>query len=190
VKTLSAPIARTSLTHRRTIAMRAAYAVIVSAVSLTGTLAAGYFFVSLASGSRVSLSELMREDYLWPIAAIATAIALGVVGMLHFIESRTVRSSAHPRTGMNADLSRPSQSQNMTEVVKRMVRNVERLNEVECDLIHKISVGGRVDLQTDRLITEMRICTNRLLAQLQELDVEDTADRPNGDIVRQPVYRA
>lgn len=51
----------------------------------------------------------------------------------------------------------------------RLNRSTERLVSVERDLIRKISENYAIDRGTYRLMTEVQICTNRILSQLQDL---------------------
>ena len=62
------------------------------------------------------------------------------------------------------------------------MRSAERLNDVEHELIRKISAFD-TDLTTDKLIAEIQICTNRMLKQLEEVRSQD-ADPNEKEISR------
>jgi hypothetical protein len=62
----------------------------------------------------------------------------------------------------------------------KLKRSAERLNNVEQDLIRKISAFD-TDLTTDKLIAEIQICTNRMLKQLEEVSLQDN-DPDKSDI--------
>ena len=52
----------------------------------------------------------------------------------------------------------------------KLNRDTERLVSVEQDLIRRISENYDIDRRTYRLMTEIQICTNRILGQLQDME--------------------
>jgi hypothetical protein len=61
--------------------------------------------------------------------------------------------------------------------ILHLIRSAERLDHVERDLIRQISSRHGVDRTTQRLLTEMRICTNRLRGQISDLERLDGPGR-------------
>ena len=157
------------------------YVLSVFAVALAGTLVAGYAFVNGITETQHSLDEIFRGDFLWLLVAVSAAITLGVCGLLLFIETRLsdwkVPFHEHDRKDHNlfslTDSSDPDSD--LTSRLLRLNRYAERLRNVEQDLIRSISENYEIDLPTRRLLTEMQVCTNRLLGQLSAIDRSEPA---------------
>jgi hypothetical protein len=107
----------------------------------------------------------------------SVVLALAVFAVIsRRITSRSNRqaaenSSMEPGSTANG-VSRKTLTLYRTERLNKMTRSVKRLDEVEHDLISKITRSEKTDQPTVRLIAEMRICTNRILAQLGDMERE------------------
>jgi len=65
----------------------------------------------------------------------------------------------------------------------KLNRSTERLASVEQDLIRRISENYDVDRRTYRLMTEIQICTNRILNQLREIEcVESVVSEDSSNV--------
>ncbi len=83
-----------------------------------------------------------------------------------------VRKQAHSPTGVHEGRH-----------LLKLNRNTRRLVSVEQDLIRRISENYDIDRRTHRLMTEIQICTNRILSQLEEMEnVERVADDEPSDM--------
>jgi hypothetical protein len=69
-------------------------------------------------------------------------------------------------------------SAGVSKQILRMTRNAERLHRVETDLIRKVCEIENADAPTARLMAELQICSNRMRAQLHDLDESVDAVSP------------
>ena len=151
--------------HRRFITLTT-HASIVFAMSLAGSLVAGYFFLNYVAHDRVPFSRLLQAELLLPQIAVAMAITLGAGVIVMLSVQRRSRDSHEPdeqaeRSAAESDLSTP---------ILRLHRNAERLNSVEHSLMVRMSHCEAVDLNTRSMLAEMQMCTKRLMGGLAELD--------------------
>ena len=58
--------------------------------------------------------------------------------------------------------------------ILRLFRNVERLDDVEKDLIRRLAENHLTDPKTERLLSEVQICTCRLLKQLSDFHLDNS----------------
>lgn len=100
-------------------------------------------------------------------AAIATLAAAGLALAVRLLLVRdqadlptTLSDTTPPDTSPDADATSPA--------LDRARRSARRLNAVEEELIRRIYDSYRMDKQTHRLLTEMRICSNRVMRQIEE----------------------
>jgi len=153
----------------------------VFAVALAGTVAAGYLFAVRIAGQQFDISNLLQGEFLWPLIGVSVAITLGLSWVLLFIETRLSRypdvpvQNDEPESASEAG-NRIQHGYSDREYSLRLLklkRNADRLNEVEQDLIRKLSEGHEMDIATEQLLTEIQICTHRLMAQLADLQRND-----------------
>ena len=67
--------------------------------------------------------------------------------------------------------------------ILRITQSAERLDRVEKDLIRQISLNYEIDASTKRLLTELRVTTNRLRGQIAEIERADRASSDEIDLV-------
>jgi hypothetical protein len=149
------------------------YVVLISVLSFAASILAlvtltRYFPAAEAEaynllGIKFSLLQLV-------IAMILAATLQTVLIYLAFRRQRQPRAGREPRTGSTAADSRSGRS----DRVLRLTRSAERLHRIEEDLIRKIADDYPTDKRTQRLLTEMQICTNRILVQLGDLQQPGT----------------
>ena len=166
------------MTNRTPNLLSVGYVISVFAVSLTATVAAGYFFVARTAGERLAVAELLSGDFIGPLVAIAAAITLGVCGLSHFIdETIRQRQDQSETAAANTPPSPAKQSSGPppTSHLLRLKRSAERLHVVEDDLIRRLA-DVDMDRPTLDLITQMQICTSRLIRQIADVSEDNTSD--------------
>ena len=124
---------------------------------------------------------LQGADYLVLLMAVITTVTAGITALPPMFslvsQARRSRVTTPDRAGAEKrDDAIPKKDSSVTatpgrEIIKLM-RSAERLNNVEQELIRKISAFD-TDLTTDKLIAEIQICTNRMLKQLEEVSLQD-----------------
>ena len=143
----------------------------VFGISCAVTLPLLHWLLERAVGRSFYWHNLFRGDLLWPTFALVSAVTFANYVTLPFLTKRTgVSSSNSPSiepTDTPADVSPMAESQSRD--LERLNRSAERLDMVEQDLIRKISDTFTIDSTTQHLLTEMRICTNRLRGQLSDI---------------------
>jgi hypothetical protein len=82
----------------------------------------------------------------------------------------TRRSEGKPAVSSSGDSNREPSEERRSGQILKLVRNAERLNAVEQDLIRKLGQSHRADRATEKLLCEMQICTCRMMAQLADID--------------------
>lgn len=108
------------------------------------------------------------------VAVVLTAATCLTVAWL-VIQRRDDSGNKNGRTrasidGDICDSCGRRRSAQVSKQILRMTRNAERLRRVETDLIRKVYELDETDPPTARLIAELQICSNRMRAQLNELD--------------------
>jgi hypothetical protein len=126
-------------------------------------------------GRALPLRDLFRPEMLWPTLALAGALTFANYAVLTLL-SRKHRSQDEitpaETTGTEkapADASVAPHS----HTLDHLNRSADRLDLVEQDLIRKMSLSYPIDSTTQRLLTEMRICTNRLRGELCDMERQE-----------------
>ena len=140
-------------------------------VSVVLTFVFVYVLFGRIAGESISFQTLLRPDAFWLLMALAVAVTLANHSIALFLMRRGRRLTDRTTSGSSGNIVEPeSKSGDIKHQVLHLTRSAERLDNVECDLIRKISDSFPVDPTTRKLLTEMRICTNRLRGQLFELE--------------------
>ncbi len=166
------------LTGGKSLVTLAAHLLALFTTVMTGTLAGGYFLAYNITNGQVSIHGMLSGDFLLPLVAVATAVTIALGGLIMFIDtrlqSRVKTETKAVQTATEADLNdRIRQLLDESDHSHRILilnRSAERLNDVEADLIRKISDDFEVDQTTYHLLTEMQICTNRLMKQIADIN--------------------
>jgi len=167
-KLLSTPRSRTRLSSHRRFLTLTTHVSIVFAMSLAGTMTTGYFFLNVVTGDLVEFSQLLREDLLFPLIAIAMGITLGAGGVVMF----TLRHRGAEETTPPPSPDSIAGAKGPSPPLLRLHRNAERLNAVEHKLMVRMSHSDAVDLNARAMLAEMQMCTKRLMGGLAELERE------------------
>jgi len=150
---------------------------VVMTVSLIGLGLITYHLFTDHFGDK----PLQGADYLVLVMVIITTITAGITALppIFSLVSQARRSpnTTPVRPGAESrDDSIPKDDSDTTATpgrqIIRLMRSAERLNDVEHELIRKISAFD-TDLTTDKLIAEIQICTNRMLKQLEEVGLQN-----------------
>ena len=151
---------------------------VVMTVSLIGLGLITYHLFTDHFGDK----PLQGADYLVLLMVIITTVIAGFTALPPVFsllsQARRSRISTPVKAGAeNRDASIPKNKSGTIAVPGRQIlklkRSAERLNDVEQELIRKISAFD-TDLTTDKLIAEIQICTNRMLKQIEEVSLQDT----------------
>jgi len=166
---------------------------VVMTVSLIGLGLITYHLFTDHFGDK----PLQGADYLVLVMVIITTITTGITALPPVFallsQARRSRDTTPVRAGAeDRDGSIPKNDSGTTATpgrqIIKLMRSAERLNDVEHELIRKISAFD-TDLTTDKLIAEIQICTNRMLKQLEEVGLQD-ADPDKKEISRSaPIER-
>ncbi len=166
------------LTGRKSLITLTAHLLALFTTLMAGTMACGYFLAYSITNGQVSLDNMLNGDFLLPLAAVATAITIALGGLIMFIDTRLhSKSRATEKTpvveekpGVNDRIRQLLDENDHSHRILKLNRSAERLNDVEADLIRKISDDFEVDQTTYHLLTEMQICTNRLMKQIADIN--------------------
>jgi len=119
-----------------------------------------------------AFQTMLKADLLWPLLALSAVVTLAnhtAIASLRRLLRRwrpaVSRDEKHPPPP-----SAPRPATGLSRQVLQLTRGAERLDLVERDLIRKISESFAVDTTTQQLLTEMRICTNRLRGQICDIE--------------------
>jgi hypothetical protein len=159
------------------------------AASLLVTTAFVYTLLTRIDSEAVTWGRLIQDDILWPILLLAATLAIGLSALIRFATPRKAAPPATPASTLAppAETFERQSRINITRQVLRLSHNAERLDSVERDLIRQLSHNWTVDKNTHRLLTEMRVCTNRLRGQLSYLkEVDLMAVAPTNLVDRKP----
>ena len=128
------------------------------------------------------MRSLFQDDLLWPTFALVSAVALANYITLSFLGFRVgqVSNDSSPVEPTASKVMEESMPEPPSRELQRLSRSVERLDMVERDLIRKMSDTFPIDSATQQLLTEMRICTNRLRGQLS--DIEQPLESRDGNL--------
>jgi hypothetical protein len=119
------------------------------------------------------------------VASVALAIIFHRLAGKPVSLTNTVERS---ESGTRIKPQTPMKSRDLSSIIQyegkhllRLNQSTERLVSVEEDLIRRISENYDIDRRTHRLMTEIQICTNRILSQLQEIESAEcvAADEPS-----------
>jgi hypothetical protein len=159
-------------------------------MSLVAAPALAYFILHQTSDSPVDPLMFVRADILWPVVlagALVTAVHLAIMALVRRRRERhETDSTSKPEPTFPVGSVRSETG--LTRQVLHLTRNAERLDNVERDLIHQISLRFPVDLTTQKLLTEMRVCTNRLRGQISDMErLERMAKETANDAVKEQV---
>lgn len=120
----------------------------------------------------IAFQTMLKTDLFWPLLALSAVVTLtnhtAIVSLRRLLRRWRLtvdRNEQHPSTP-----SAPRQATGLSRQVLQLTRGAERLDLVERDLIRKISESFAVDNATRQLLTEMRICTNRLRGQISDIE--------------------
>ncbi|MCP4685836.1 MAG: hypothetical protein GY867_10380 [bacterium] len=167
-KILSTPRSRTRFSNHRRFLTLTTHISIVFAMSLAGVLATGFFFLNYVSGDLTAFSQLLHEELLFPLIAIALGVALGagLIVMVTLRRKEVQAAAPAPQTDPQVPTKDPSPP------ILRLHRNAERLNAVEHNLMVKMSHSDAVDKNARSMLAEMQMCTKRLMGGLADLERE------------------
>ncbi len=141
-------------------------------LSLAATFTLIYILLNRITETPVGFLSLMRPDVFWLLTALAFAVMVAGRRLVAFTIRQSSRRSAAADAAKKVTARKPEAQRRsgVSSQVLNLTRNAERLDIVERDLIRKISDTYQVDLATQKLLTEMRVCTNRLRGQLSDLE--------------------
>lgn len=141
-------------------------------ISLVAALTVLYLILHRMMDQPISPLDLWQSSFVWPMILPALMVAIGLDAVIRSVFPRKHQAPINGKAGPVP--ARPQQETRVRSDFARQVlhltRNAERLDNVERDLIRRISDGFPVDLATQKLLREMRICTNRLRGQLSSLE--------------------
>jgi len=147
-------------------------------VSVVLTFVFAYVLFGRIAGESISFQMLLHPDAFWPLMALAAAVTLANRSVTLFLMRRRRQLTDRTTSGNSGNMVVPeSESGRIKRQVLHLTRSAERLDNVERDLIRKLSDSFPVDLTTRNLLTEMRICTNRLRGQLSDLEQLNPPDQ-------------
>jgi len=166
---------------------------VVMTISLIGLGLITYHLFTDHFGNK----PLQGADYLVLLMVIITTVTAGCTALPSIFalvsQARSTRETIPDQTTVeNRDDSIPEIDSSPIAASGRQIiklkRNAERLNNVEQDLIRKISAFD-TDLTTDKLIAEIQICTNRMLKQLEEVSLQDNDPERIGTSLSTPTQK-
>lgn len=131
------------------------------------------YLIMLSLAQVIFHFDFNLPDLLYLLAISLTAGTTTAVLIFRAAEKYLKLTSASPSLATSKQDTTPSGSSGR---VLRLVRKAERLDEVEKDLILRMSHSDRIDVNTKRLLAEMSVCTNQLIGQLSELNRESKPD--------------
>jgi hypothetical protein len=144
-------------------------------MSSAAALAIAYIVLNQIPGASIEPLLFLQAGVLWPIllgGIVVTGAHLLVLSLVRRRRKRRVidtESGEQPSAQVRGGGTVRSDT-GLSHQVLHLTRNAERLDDVERDLIHRISDRFPVDLATQKLLTEMRVCTNRLRGQISDME--------------------
>jgi|GEM_PF-3927334 len=158
-------------THRSVAPIASLIAIFL--IALVAVTALMQLMVTHFTERAVSLTELATSESAVLILAASLVVTLIVGSLLLMLwpegkgngEIPPPMSKSEITPSAEKTVARPDARQ-----ILRLTRNAERLDTVEQDLIRIMAHGGHFSDHTHRLLTEMRVCTCKLLGELSDLD--------------------
>ena len=144
-------------------------------VSLAATFTVTHIMINRFADHHVTVLEMVQSSVFGLVVALA-CLATMAAGSLLLLIGRHEGDDEPSGLWPPETLEPPEELESEPEVrpsyrqVLRLTRNAERLDHVEQDLIRTIALSEQVNPRTRRLLTEMRVCTCRLLGELSDID--------------------
>lgn len=157
---------------------------LVAVVAVTALI---HLAVNRFTEHSVSLAELATSEAVLLILAASVVVTLAVGSLVLMlwpsanacdISHRYSRAAANPAA---TPIPETLTAANDTRQILRLTRNAERLDTVEQDLIRAMANGEPLSDYTRNLLTEMRICTCKLLGELSDIDRSRDESKPPAD---------
>jgi hypothetical protein len=144
-------------------------------LSLVATLTVTHLIINSFSPEPVTVSQWAQSSVLWIVVTLACLITVGVGSMIFMIRVSRTREEDGPFTLPESPIRSDVEEIERTVSprsgqILRLTRSAERLDDVEQDLIRSIAHQDRLNPGTQKLLTEMRVCTRRLLGELNDID--------------------
>jgi hypothetical protein len=145
--------------------------VALAVLSWAATLVIVHFLLELLMGYPLPTGTFLTAGFLWPTLALTAAVTLANYSALSlFMRTGKPYSGKPPTIVKDEDAPHArSRIEAASLQLEQLSRSAERLDTVEQDLIRKLSETFPIDATTRQLLTEMRICTNRLRGQLSDI---------------------
>jgi len=153
------------------------------AVSTFLTFALVHDLLQRVLDAPTGFQTILKADLLWPLLALSVVVTLAnhtAIASLRRLLRRW-RPTVSRDERLPPTPSAPRQAAGLSRQVLQLTRGAERLDLVERDLIRKISESSAVDTATRQLLTEMRICTNRLRGQISDIERLEQMTEPDAD---------
>jgi hypothetical protein len=146
--------------------------VALAGLSWAATLVLVHFLLEHLLGHPLPTSLFLTTGFLWPTLALTATVTLA-----NYTALSLFKLTGKPWFGKPPAIEKeetPAQAISPAETawlpLEQLSRSADRLDTVERDLIRKISESFPIDSTTQQLLTEMRICTNRLRGQLSDIE--------------------
>ncbi|MBN1213182.1 MAG: hypothetical protein JXA92_11460 [candidate division Zixibacteria bacterium] len=153
--------------------------------------------VSLANGTGIMAILILGT---------VTALSLAVNLLVFFILSRTTEPDKRESDSMRAfesditsgpfNLERPVEiitetgdldDSDFSRQILKLIRSAERLDTVEKDLIRRLLENHLIDTSARKLLSEVQICTCRIIKQLSEFSRDNQPEKTEPPKVGTPV---
>lgn len=154
--------------------------------TLAATVAFVYVLLTRINNEVISWDRLIQTDIFWPTLILALSLAIGLHARNRFTAHQDSTTAASPVSELAEPEQKPEHrpEDDITRQMLHLTHSAERLDSVERDLIRQLSHNFTVDMPTHKLLTEMRVCSNRLrgqLSYLREIDLADTTASDRSD---------